>query len=88
MCVFVSELLRMGRFMSIPFVLPLQQQQAESYGGPPPSPVVAANWSDRAAYVDEAYMRQDPTILPGGAGTPIASTNSGNGDTGFMVSGG
>eukprot|EP00752_Nemacystus_decipiens_P006790 g6097.t2 len=63
-----------------------QQQQADGYGGPPPSPVVAGSWGDRAGYVDEGYMRQDPNILPG-AGTPIASTASANGEAaGFMVS--
>eukprot|EP00903_Cladosiphon_okamuranus_P010753 g10162.t2 len=64
-----------------------QQQQADGYGGPPPSPVVAGSWGDRAGYVDEGYMRQDPNILPG-AGTPIASTTSANGEAaaGFMVS--
>ena len=66
--------------------LSLQQQQADGYGGPPPSPVVAGSWGDRAGYVDDGYMRQDPNILPA-AGTPLASTASGNGEAaGFMVS--
>lgn len=65
--------------------LVLQQQQAEGYGGPPPSPVVGS-WE--RGYVEEGgYMRQDPNILPG-AGTPLTSTTSGNGETGFLVSGG
>lgn len=63
------------------------QQQADGYGGPPPSPVVAGSWGDRAGYVDDGYMRQDPNILPG-AGTPLASTTSANGEGGFMVSAG
>ena len=73
-------------FCALP-ALSLQQQQADGYGGPPPSPVVAGSWGDRAGYVDDGgYMRQDPNILPG-AGTPIASTASANGEAaGFMVS--
>ncbi|CAN0159522.1 unnamed protein product [Ectocarpus sp. 6 AP-2014] len=62
-----------------------QQQQADGYGGPPPSPVVAGSWGERTGYVEEGYMRQDPNIVAG-AGTPIASTTSGNGEGTFMVS--
>ena len=97
MCVCVCVLLASCLFVHVPnFSIyrdaflpcpcPLQQQQADGYGGPPPSPVVAGSWGDRAGYVDEGYMRQDPNILPG-AGTPIASTTSANGEAaGFMVS--
>ncbi|CAM9392909.1 unnamed protein product [Sphacelaria rigidula] len=67
-----------------------QYQQAEGYGGPPPSPVVAQSW-DRGyvSGLDESYMRQqDPQGILPTTGTPLASGTSGSGETQFLVSGG
>ncbi|CAN0233129.1 unnamed protein product [Ascophyllum nodosum] len=60
------------------------QQQPEGSYGPPPSPVVGS-WE--RGYVDDGYMRQDPSIISG-ATAPLASTTSGSGEGGFLVSGG
>lgn len=65
---------------------PSKQQQTEGgYGGPPPSPVVNS-WEGRGYVDDVGYMRQDPSLLSGAA-TPLASTTSGSGEGGFLVSG-
>lgn len=70
--------------------IPVQSNQAEGYGGPPPSPVVAQSW-DRGyvSGLDESYMRQqDPQGILPTTGTPLASGTSGSGETQFLVSGG